>query len=133
MTEKFALTRRQQETLDAILTYRTENGVSPTVREIMELIGAKSLGHASSLLDAIQERGYITRLPGKARSITPATDDSRSLEALRKTRDAAVVYLSAQQNFRGLFEGSPTSPETVAAGKIVGKALENLRNSTVAY
>jgi repressor LexA len=66
-TAKARLTARQQEVLDFI---RANMAVySPTVRQIAAFIGAKSPHAATVHLDALEKKGVIRRVPGKARNI----------------------------------------------------------------
>lgn len=49
--------------------YIKENGYSPTVREIQQLIGLKSVATVAGHLDMLQKQGYITRISGASRTI----------------------------------------------------------------
>ena len=65
------LTPRQKECLDFIIRYQRESGgVSPSVVDINLATGsvAKS-GNGHRFLQDLEERGFIRRLPFKARAI----------------------------------------------------------------
>lgn len=59
------LTKRQAELLDFIRARR----VCPSVREMAAHLGLASVSGVVRLLNSLEERGYIRRLPGQARSI----------------------------------------------------------------
>jgi SOS-response transcriptional repressor LexA len=61
-----------QEVYDFIRDYITENGVSPSQREIAKncYLNQATVG---KLLAVLEARGLITRLPGCARSISLTT------------------------------------------------------------
>jgi SOS-response transcriptional repressor LexA len=75
---RFNLTERQAEcfrTVERLIAA----GQSPTSREIAKAMGISSPGRVHVLLVALQERGWITFIPKKQRSITivpgfPAAD-----------------------------------------------------------
>lgn len=64
------LTGRQRDCLNAIERHIALFGHSPTSRELAKFMGQKHHGSVYSLLVALQERGWITFIPRKKRSIT---------------------------------------------------------------
>ncbi len=66
-TAKERLTARQQQVLDFIKANMAL--YSPSCREIAAAIGAKSPHAATVHLDALEKKGVIRRVPGKARNI----------------------------------------------------------------
>jgi repressor LexA len=67
----FNLTANQRKVFDAIAEYiPAHGGMSPTVREIMDITGIKGSAGVAMNLDALEERGWIKRLPHRRRSIT---------------------------------------------------------------
>lgn len=62
------LTTRQEEVLSIIVSEIENSGFPPTVREIQEKLGVKSIRGASVHLDALQKKGFI-QITGKARGI----------------------------------------------------------------
>lgn len=94
----FGLTSRQQACL-AFLVEAASAGKTPTIQEIADGIGLASKGNAHRLLQNLEERGKIRRLPHKARAIEvvglafaepapPAFIDTRGWKALWVERDA---------------------------------------------
>lgn len=72
---RYSPTKRQAEALAFILRYKAEHdGLSPTVREIAEAMGATSTGQIARFLDALEQRGHITRSKHLPRSITVIED-----------------------------------------------------------
>ena len=60
---------RSQIVLQFIEKYMTENGYSPSVREICQAVGLRSTSSVQANLDALEEKGYIIRDPMLKRSI----------------------------------------------------------------
>ena len=63
------LTGRQSEALSFIKGYQAERGKTPCFEEIMEALGLASKAGVHRIVCALEERGYIDRMPGRARSI----------------------------------------------------------------
>lgn len=63
------LTPKQSQTLGFISSFIAQHGYSPTVREIMAGIGTSSSGETQRLIDQLRDRGKITSLPRRSRSI----------------------------------------------------------------
>lgn len=64
-----SLTTRQQEVLEFIEQSQTSRGVIPSTREIQEHFGFASQTAAVNHLKALQRKGIIQRLAGKARAV----------------------------------------------------------------
>jgi repressor LexA len=77
------LTRKQHELLVYINDRLSDTGVSPSFEEMKEALDLKSKSGVHRLISALEERGFIRRLPNRA----------RALEVLRmpETRTAAVA------------------------------------------
>lgn len=63
------ITPAQYRALTFIRSYVAANGYSPTFREIADAIEAKSVSEAHRLVHRLVERGSITLMPRRARSI----------------------------------------------------------------
>lgn len=92
------LTRKQQELLTFIHKRLTEAGVSPSFDEMKIALGLKSKSGIHRLISALEERGFIRRLPHRA----------RALEVLR------LPQASAGHNPGD--ESPPTAPSPSAPG-----------------
>lgn len=79
------LTRRQKEILDFIVTFREEQGISPTHREIRERFGYSSYGTVHKHLRLLREKGYLKRSWNQKRGleiVRQASDEERELPFL---------------------------------------------------
>jgi SOS-response transcriptional repressor LexA len=66
---RYSLTKSQRECFEVIEQLIAEKGEGPSVRELQAALGLKSPGHVTEMLASLKERGWITYLPHKARSI----------------------------------------------------------------
>ena len=74
------LTRKQHELLRFIQVRLEESGVSPSFEEMKEALDLKSKSGVHRLISALEERGFIRRLPNRA----------RALEVIRTPEDQAT-------------------------------------------
>lgn len=63
------MTKRQFELLSFITVFISENGYSPSYREMGEALGWKSLGGIKNVLDGLEAAGKITQRPGHFRTV----------------------------------------------------------------
>jgi repressor LexA len=63
------LTRKQHELLAYIQDRLSETGVSPSFEEMKEALALKSKSGVHRLISALEERGFIRRLPNRARAL----------------------------------------------------------------
>ncbi len=78
------MTYRQQEVLGFLQCYMREQGTWPSFREIEAHFGFKSTNAVMGHLKALERKGYISRVPGQARTFRITLDlgeDSRPVEA----------------------------------------------------
>lgn len=65
------LTSRQADCLRFLADYqRRADGISPTMDEIKDGLGLASKSGVVRLLDGLEQRGKIARIPGRVRAIT---------------------------------------------------------------
>lgn len=91
------LTRKQHELLIYIHRHLNEHGVSPSFDEMKDALGLKSKSGIHRLISGLEERGFLRRLPHRA----------RALEVLRLPEDAMsqIADSSAHSNvIRGNFQ-----------------------------
>ncbi len=74
------LTRKQHELIRFIQTRLEESGVSPSFEEMKEALDLKSKSGVHRLISALEERGFIRRLPNRA----------RALEVLKQPEDVSI-------------------------------------------
>lgn len=72
------LTTRQIEILDYLRKSQRETGIMPSTREIQHYFGFASQTAAMSHLRALEKKGVIQRLPGKARAVVFPEDLDRA-------------------------------------------------------
>ena len=72
------LTTRQIEILDYLRMAHRETGIMPSTREIQHYFGFASQTAAMSHLRALEKKGVIQRLPGKARAVIFPEDLDRA-------------------------------------------------------
>lgn len=63
------LTRKQHELLCFICDRLADTGVSPSFEEMKEALDLKSKSGVHRLISALEERGFIRRLPNRARAL----------------------------------------------------------------
>jgi repressor LexA len=65
-----ALSSKQAQVLKFLIDFNAENGFPPTIRELCDYFGFKSLNTAHFHLRSLEKKGYIQVHPGKGRGIT---------------------------------------------------------------
>jgi repressor LexA len=90
------LTKKQYELLIFINRRLSEGGVSPSFEEMKEALGLKSKSGIHRLIGGLEERGFIRRLPHRA----------RALEVVRLPEDTAFAAARSRPGERSRF--SPT-------------------------
>lgn len=89
------LTRKQHELIRFIQTRLEESGVSPSFEEMKEALDLKSKSGVHRLISALEERGFIRRLPNRARALEvlrqPEDVGTKAPARAANTNSAAVV------------------------------------------
>lgn len=68
---QFSLTSKQRELLDFIRQFGVDNdGLSPSYAEMAEAVEVASKSGINRLINGLEERGAIRRLPGRTRAIS---------------------------------------------------------------
>jgi repressor LexA len=88
------LTAKQHELLHFIQQRLDVSGISPSFEEMKEALGLKSKSGIHRLISALEERGFLRRLPNRARALevlktpegtkAPVRDDHDNVVPLRK-------------------------------------------------
>ena len=93
------LTRKQHELIRYIQAKLEETGVSPSFEEMKEALDLKSKSGVHRLISALEERGFIRRLPNRA----------RALEVLKQPEDVSnKAPLAKSDNVVELRRPEPT-------------------------
>ncbi|MDI4664350.1 transcriptional repressor LexA [Xanthobacter autotrophicus] len=112
------LTRKQYDLLRFIHERLKETGVPPSFDEMKEALDLRSKSGIHRLITALEERGFIRRLPNRA----------RALEVVRLPDSVAPGLAAARSSSRGfspsVIEGSlgkvrPASDDDEGAGQVV--------------
>ena len=64
------LTFKQKKLLDFLVEYYNENNVYPTFDEMRDFLKIKSKSGIHKLLSSLEEKGFVNRLPHKARALS---------------------------------------------------------------
>lgn len=80
------LTAKQHELIRFIQQKLEDTGISPSFEEMKEALDLKSKSGVHRLISALEERGFIRRLPNRA----------RALEVIKLPEDAVTLPASAQ-------------------------------------
>ena len=88
------LTAKQRELLLFIDARLKQDGVSPSFDEMREALDLKSKSGVHRLISALEERGFIRRLPNRARALEvlkhPEVQPSASVTPIRPIAPAAA-------------------------------------------
>jgi len=126
------LTSRQQQLLDFIRSYHRTTGVMPSTREIQQHFGFASQTAAVSHLRALERKGAIKKLAGKARALVFPEDLGRSFSfsvpvygaipaGMPTTADpTADGQLAIDAALLGVSEGAPTFALRVRGESMIG-------------
>lgn len=93
------LTRKQHELIRFIQQKLEETGVSPSFEEMKEALDLKSKSGVHRLISALEERGFIRRLPNRARALEVLRQPDDIVA--RPTARAAANSNSAFTTLRG--------------------------------
>jgi repressor LexA len=132
------LTRKQYELLLYINRHLTETGVSPSFDEMKEALGLRSKSGIHRLITGLEERGFIRRLPHRARAleVMRLPENQAGTPATRAAAPAAFRPNVIQGDFRGALTGAVTTGASEAVqlplyGRIAaGVPIEAVRDHT---
>jgi repressor LexA len=97
------LTKKQHELLLFIHQHLQKNGVSPSFDEMKDALTLKSKSGIHRLITGLEERGFIRRLPHRARAV----------EVMRLPNDVEAAAAKAAE------ESVPQAPRTGFAPKVI--------------
>jgi SOS-response transcriptional repressor LexA len=63
------MTAGQRKMMDAVHDFWKANGHAPSLRELQEILGYKSVSQSHATLKALRDRGWLISSPNKARSL----------------------------------------------------------------
>jgi repressor LexA len=103
------LTAKQHELIRFIQQRLEETGISPSFEEMKEALDLKSKSGVHRLISALEERGFLRRLPNRA----------RALEVIRQPEDATPAARTAGGNVVPMVPPAPRVAEAVAANDVI--------------
>jgi repressor LexA len=130
------LTAKQRELLLFIHQRLKDNGgVSPSFDEMKDALNLKSKSGIHRLVSGLEERGFIRRMPHRARAlqVLKLPEDGGAAPAADRSRFSATVI---RGDFKASLPGAPVAPDVEAVelplyGRIAaGTAIEALRDQT---
>jgi len=129
------LTRKQRELLLFINQRLTATGVSPSFDEMKDALNLKSKSGIHRLVSGLEERGFIRRLPHRARAleVVKLPEESAAPAAAERGRFSPTVI---RGDFSGSLPGTPVAPDVEAVdlplyGRIAaGTPIEALRDQS---
>ncbi|HWB47687.1 MAG TPA: transcriptional repressor LexA [Stellaceae bacterium] len=128
------LTRKQHELLMFINQRLTATGVSPSFDEMKDALRLRSKSGIHRLISGLEERGFIRRLPHRARALEVIKlPEESAAPGSEKTRFSPTVI---RGDFSGALPGSPVTTESEAVdlplyGRIAaGTPIEALRDQS---
>jgi len=87
------LTRKQHELITFIQRKLEDSGISPSFEEMKEALDLKSKSGVHRLISALEERGFIRRLPNRARALEVIKTPEGSVSKAPKPANDALAPL----------------------------------------
>ncbi len=103
------LTAKQHELIQFIQLRLEETGISPSFEEMKEALDLKSKSGVHRLISALEERGFLRRLPNRA----------RALEVIRQPGDTTPARASAPAGGNVVQMPAPRAPQPEAANDVI--------------
>ena len=129
------LTKKQRELLLFINQRLTATGISPSFDEMKDALSLKSKSGIHRLVSGLEERGFVRRLPHRARAleVVRLPEGSAAGAASERSRFSPTVI---RGDFTGSLPGAPVAPDVAAVelplyGRIAaGTPIEALRDQS---
>jgi repressor LexA len=129
------LTKKQRELLLFINQRLSATGISPSFDEMKDALSLRSKSGIHRLVSGLEERGFIRRLPHRARAleVVKLPEESAAGAASERGRFSPIVI---RGDFTGTLPGAPVAPDVAAVelplyGRIAaGTPIEALRDQT---
>ena len=126
------LTRKQHELLSFINERLKESGVPPSFEEMKEALDLKSKSGIHRLITALEERGFIRRLPNRARALEVLKMPERG-DAGRRPFSPSVIEGSLGKRTEESDQSAVTIPVMgrIAAGTPISAIQEHTHSVSV--
>ena len=86
------LTRKQHELICFIEDKLAETGISPSFEEMKDALGLKSKSGVHRLISALEERGFLKRLPNRARALEVVRNPERGERPAAAKQDNVLSF-----------------------------------------
>jgi repressor LexA len=125
------LTRKQHELLMFIHDRLSETGVSPSFEEMKEALDLKSKSGVHRLITALEERGFIVRLPNRARALEVVRMPERGGEPKQVSTMNVVNLAPKAKAGRGMLSAANDVMEIPLHGRIAaGMPIEAMEGQS---
>lgn len=108
------LTQRQRQLLQFIQQYMLSHGVPPSFDEMRGALNLRSKSGIHRLISGLEERGYLRRLPYRARALEVVRQPIETVHVAE--RPAMSVGSSPSNVVQGTFRRRPSGPGDLLAG-----------------
>ena len=95
--------KKYEQVYNFIKDYITENGYSPTVREICANCGIKSTATAYQYMNKLSERGLIRKAGNKKRAVSLGKSEEKTVTVPLVGTVAAGQPIFADENYEGFY------------------------------
>ncbi len=125
------LTHRQQQILDFVSERMERDGLPPTWAEIAEAFGFSQARSARKHLQALEAKGVLSLLPGKARGIRlntaarPARADLITLPILGRVAAGAPIGADADYQGQQVFDRATFFPQPDYLLRVKGDSMRD--------
>ncbi len=125
------LTAKQHELIQFIQQRLEETGISPSFEEMKEALDLKSKSGVHRLISALEERGFIRRLPNRARALEVIKQPEDATPAPRMAQIANDAVASGSQVIKNAPEPANDVIEIPLHGRIAaGAPIEALEGQS---
>jgi repressor LexA len=125
------LTAKQHELIRFIQQRLEETGISPSFEEMKEALDLKSKSGVHRLISALEERGFLRRLPNRARALEVIRQPESSVPAPRATADNVVSLAAAAASRAAAAEAANDVIQLPLHGRIAaGAPIEALEGQS---
>ncbi|MEM7700498.1 MAG: transcriptional repressor LexA [Pseudomonadota bacterium] len=109
------LTAKQHELIQFIQQRLEETGISPSFEEMKEALDLKSKSGVHRLISALEERGFIRRLPNRARALEVIKQPEDATPAPR----ASVTMPGSDDTVVPMKRPEPETPSSAPANDVI--------------
>lgn len=136
------LTHKQKDLLWLIHEHAKDDGVPPSFEEMKEELGLKSKSGIHRLIKGLEERGYIKRLPNKARALEILRLPNEAASQANESHSSNVYNIAdARSNLNTVDTETPNFSESstlqiplygrIAAGMPIAALADESRNMDI--